>query len=69
MIIRTNSQLPGATFGKKAKSVFRPTAMSLAMARAGIIPGTHLVQELCAVAAVRNRNDQRNERLSVSVAF
>lgn len=35
----------GATHGKK-RHMFRPTEMSLAMAAAGIIPGSHLVSEM-----------------------
>jgi hypothetical protein len=60
--------LNGATF-KKTSRFFRPTAMSLAMAKAGIIPGTHLVAQQAAVATLRSNNDNLNIRRSVRVAY
>lgn len=56
----------GATFKKK---VFRPTAMSLALAKVGLIPGAHIIDELARTAVVRNRNDNYNERPSVRIAL
>lgn len=61
----------GATFGGKRRpsSFFCPTAMSMAMAKAGIIPDVHLVQENSVTVTVRSRNDTRNLRKSVSLAL
>jgi hypothetical protein len=51
------------------KSVFRPTAMSVALARAGFIPDVHLTDEHQTTLVVRNRNDNFNQRRSVTVAL
>jgi hypothetical protein len=58
----------GAKFLGK-KSLFRPTAMSVAMAAAGVIPGTHMVGEQPAVGLLRNRNDMTNLRPSIQIAL
>ena len=58
----------GAKFLGK-KTIFRPTAMSVAMAAAGVIPGTHMVGEVPAVALLRNRNDMTNLRPSIQIAL
>ncbi len=57
----------GAKF--KARSFFRPTGMSVAMADAGIIPDVHLVRELTYAATLRHKHDNRNIRPSARVAF
>jgi len=51
------------------KTVFRPTAMSLAMAAAGVIPGTHMVGEPVSVGVLRNKTDFNNDRRSVRLAL
>ena len=63
--------IPGAKFkaAPNHHAFFRPTGMSLAMARAAIIPDSHLVKELAALAVVRQRHDRSNERPSVQLAF
>jgi hypothetical protein len=58
----------GAKFLGK-KTLFRPTAMSVAMAAAGVIPGTHMVDEQPAVGLLRNRNDMTNLRPSIQIAL
>lgn len=57
----------GAKF--KARSFFRPTGMSVAMADAGIIPDVHLVRDLACTATLRHKHDNRNIRPSARVAF
>ena len=57
----------GAKF--TAKSFFRPTTMSIAMAEAGLIPAGHLVRELASTAVVRHQHDNRNIRPSLRIAF
>ena len=61
--------IPGAKFTKKTQFVHTPTQMSLAMAAAGIIPGTHLKTERANIALLRHKNDNRNQRRSVRVGF
>jgi hypothetical protein len=65
---RTNAKVPGAVFNKK-HSIFRPTAMSVAMAKAGIIPDAHLVKDMADTVLVRQRNDTKNLRPSIQIAF
>ena len=47
----------------------RPTLMSVAMADAGIIPDAHIIMEQAKTGLLRHRNDNRNIRPSVRVAF
>jgi hypothetical protein len=58
--------IKGARF---AKSFFRPTAMSVALADAGIIPAPHLIQDQKIRLTVRNRNDNFNIRPSISLSL
>lgn len=51
------------------RSFRRATVMSIAMANAGIIPAPHIIMDKVCTATVRNRNDNRNLRKSVTVAF
>lgn len=53
----------------KASSFFRPTVMSVAMAKAGIIPAPHLVLDLNETGRLRDFHDRKNQRLSAFVAF
>lgn len=59
-------KVDGTTF---KRSSFVPTAMSVAMAAAGIIPDVHLVRQNAITASLRNRNDNYNQRPSVHVTF
>jgi len=59
--------LPGAKFS--SSSFFRPTAMSVAMSEAGLIPAGHLVKDFSKTGLLRHRNDNFNQRPSVQVAF
>lgn len=69
--------IAGAKF--KAASFFRPTAMSAAMAAAGIIPAAHLIRDFKNTGILRHKNDARQHadpvirahglRPSVQVAF
>ncbi len=61
------NMIKGAQF--KARSFFRPTVMSAAMAEGGVIPGTHVIREMANSALLRHKNDNRDERPSVRVAF
>lgn len=67
MIIAHTNAIAGAPV--KASSFDRPTTLSVAMAKAGIIPDVHLVRDLAATARVRHRNDTHNQRRSAYVAF
>jgi hypothetical protein len=51
----------------KGGAFFRPTTMSLAMKKAGLIPDVHLVKDNKALAILRNRNDNLNQRPSIRV--
>lgn len=53
----------------KAAVFYRPTAMSIAMAAAGIIPGTHLIRDFRNTALVRHHHDRANIQPSTQVAF
>lgn len=61
------NKLNGAKF--TPRSFRRATIMSIAMAEAGIIPAPHIIMDKVCTATVRNRNDNRNQRKSVTVAF
>ena len=50
-------------------TLFVPTTMSVAMAAAGVIPGTHLTKMMANTAVVRHRNDNRNQRPSVTISL
>lgn len=60
--------VPGTTFHSHA-NLFRPTALSVAMAAAGMIPDVHLIGDKAATATIRNRNDNRNQRNSVKIVL
>jgi hypothetical protein len=64
----TPQAVQGARFSR-GTSFFRPTAMSVALADAGIIPGTHIVKDKAIECVVRQRNDTNNERASRKVLF
>ena len=57
--------------GSFAKSdvVHRATVMSVAMAAAGILPGTHIVVEPAKIGLLRPQNDFTDMRNSVSVVL
>lgn len=59
----------GATFAKK--SFTRPTTMSLALEKVGLIAVEQMqdIREMAAVAHVRNRNDNLNQRPSLRVVL
>ncbi len=58
----------GANFNRK--TLFRPTALSLAMASVGLIPGTHLVTEGAAsLGLMRSPRDRHNTAPSVQIAL
>ena len=61
--------ISGASFKKASFS--RPTAMSLALEKAGLIPAQALclVREMAAVAVVKHRNDNKNIRPSLRVVL
>lgn len=62
--------IPGTKFKEVKKTFFfRPTQLSVAMAKAHIIPDSHLVKELASLALVRQKNDTMNIRPSVQLAF
>ena len=47
----------------------RSTLMSVAMADAGLIPAPHIIMEQTKTGLVRHRNDNRNIRPSIRVAW
>ena len=59
--------LNGAKF--TAKSFFRPTVMSQAMADAGLIPAPHIIKDRANTAILRNKHDNLNIRPSAHVTF
>ena len=60
-------KVDGAKF--KPATFARPTLMSVAMADAGLIPAPHIIMEQSKTGLVRHRNDNRNIRPSIRVAF
>jgi hypothetical protein len=59
--------IPGARFA--GKNLFRPTAMSLAMACAGIIPAPHIINERANMGLLRHKADTNNVRPSAIVGL
>lgn len=53
----------------KAAIFYRPTAMSIVMADAGIIPGTHMIRDFRNTALLRHHADKADIRPSVQTAF
>ena len=68
-MMKKHKNMPGARFARRGKTFFRPTAMSVAMADAGIIPAPHIVQDTANECLLRQRNDTYNIRLSRRIQF
>lgn len=69
--VPAGAKVPGEVVGARfrARSFFRPTLMSVALAEAGVIPGTHMVKQLANTAILKHKADRLGVRPSVHVAF
>lgn len=67
--LKPGAIVKGAEFKAKKTSYFRGTTMSIAMAKAGIIPAPHMIREMADTALLRSHNDTHNLRPSIQMHF